>query len=93
MASSEEILTCAQGGIKRGGSVGRLSRNSSFAAEVGKINRELARGGSLVFDIEAQAQRHNSLQSHMEVPHSTPARQSMPLQLASVPSQGGYSPV
>lgn len=80
-------MTCAQGGIKRGGSVGRLSRNSSFASEVGKINRELARGGSLVFDIEAQAQRHNSLQSHMEVPHSARGRQ--PLQLASVPSQGG----
>ena len=70
--------------------MGRLSRNSSFAAEVGKINRELARGGSLVFDIEAQAQRHNSLPSHTEVPHSAPARHStLPLQLASVPSQGG----
>ncbi len=89
MGASEGVLTCAQGGIKRGGSVGRLSRNSSFAAEVGKINRELARGGSLVFDIEAQAQRHNSLPSHTEVPHSAPARHStLPLQLASVPSQG-----
>ena len=72
--------------------MGRLSRNSSFAAEVSKINTALARGGSLVFDIEAQAQRPGgALQSHMEVPHSAPAR--MPLQLASVPSQGWQLPI
>ena len=74
-----------QGGIKRGASVGRLSRNSSFAAEVGKINTALGRGGSLVVDIEAQAQR-GSHGIHIEAPQSAPARHSLPLQ--SVPSQG-----
>ncbi|BDA50620.1 ABC transporter G family member 19 [Coccomyxa sp. Obi] len=41
-------------GLKRGGSVGRLSRHNSItgATEAGKA---LARGGSLVIDLEAQA--------------------------------------
>jgi len=67
--------------------VGRLSRNGSFAVEVGKINTALARGGSLVIDIEAQAQRQHV--NSMEMPQSAPARHSLPLQ--SVPSQGRQS--
>ncbi len=74
-----------QGGIKRGSSVGRLSRNSSFAAEVGKINSALGRGGSLVIDIEAQAQR-GAHGIHIEGPQSAPPRHTLALQ--SVPSQG-----
>ena len=76
-------MAAVQGGIKRGSSIGRLSRNSSFAAEVGK----LARGSSLVVDIEAQAQRGAHAGHLADMPQSAPPRHSLPLQ--SVPSQGG----
>lgn len=82
-------MAAVQGGIKRGSSIGRLSRNSSFAAEVGKVGAALARGSSLIVDIEAQAQRGAHV-SYADMPQSAPPRHSVPLQ--SVPSQGEASP-
>ena len=88
---SQGAVAAVQGGIKRGSSIGRLSRNSSFAAEVGKVGAALARGSSLIVDIEAQAQRGTHAGHLADMPQSAPPRHSLPLQ--SVPSQGEGPPV
>jgi hypothetical protein len=79
--------------LKRGGSLGRLSRHGSFAADAAKLGGgQLSRGGSLVIDLEAQA--ISSPASPAVHPpallNSAPARTTVALQ--SVPSSGACLP-
>lgn len=81
-----------QGGLKRGASLGRLSRHGSFAAEAGKVlssvHAPLSRGGSLVIDLEAQAVSPSAAGQPAPPlcqPHTAPART---MHLQSVPSNG-----
>lgn len=77
-------------GLKRGGSVGRLSRHNSITGGT-EAGKPLGRGGSLVIDLEAQAVASPQ-------PGSAPAsialaaRHMVAGALQSVPSNGAPFP-
>ena len=74
-------------GLKRGGSVGRLSRHNSITGGT-EAGKPLARGGSLVIDLEAQAVASPQPGSAPATISALAARHMVAGALQSVPSNG-----
>ena len=86
-------MACAQGGIKRGSSIGRLSRNSSFRGG-GRQDKcgPWRAAAALIIDIEAQAQRGGGHHMSGGDPHRWTCPQSAPARHSTLPSAARERP-